>query len=151
MNKKKITAIIVIIFFVALSAVIGFMLIDRPAFTDIQKDEISSVSYHIYYYENNEPVYLPLPEENLDELLELMQNIRIRGLGTDESGKYVGEIPFMFVVQMKDGKQIEFAASNPHMKINGKYYSTEYEPADALAEFWREKAIEGRKEYGLDN
>lgn len=150
MNKKKLFVIVVaVVFVVAAATILGLVFIERPAFSGIEKEQISSVSYFIYYYENNEPVYFPFPEEDIDELLELMQNIKIKGFGTHDRGDYHGGAGFMFKIQMNNGNQIEFSAENPHMKINGKYYNTEYAPANALSQFWYEYVIAGRREYGL--
>lgn len=150
MNKKKLFIIIaVVVFAVAAATILGFVFIERPAFSDIKKDEIASVSYFICYYENNEPVYLPFPEENVDELLELMQDIKIKGFGTYDRGGYNGGTNFMFKIEMKNGKQVEFSAINPHMRINGKFYDTVYESTNALRVFWSKFVDTGRKEYGL--
>lgn len=151
MNKKKIIIIIVAVAVaIATVSVLCFMFISRSAFAGIQKEDIASVEYHIQYYENNEPVFLPLPEENLDELLDLMHNISIKGFADKNGDKYAGGSAFMFRALLKNGEQIEFSAQNPHMEINGKYYRSEYEQTDALYQFWRELVLVGRKEYGLD-
>lgn len=149
MNKKKLIIIAALVLAVSTAIILGFAFIERPAFSGIKKDEISSVSYFIYYFENEEPVYLSLPEENIDELLSLMQDIKIKGFGTNDRGDYTGGTYFMFKIQLNNGKQIEFSAESHHMQINGKYYDTEYEQANALYEFWRGFVDTGRKEYGL--
>lgn len=150
MKKKNVIAILtVIIFAVAAAIILGIIFIERPAFENVEKDKIVSVSYFINYYDNEKPVYLSLPEENIDELLSLMHDIKIKGFGTNDRGDYTGGTYFMFKIQLNNGKQIEFSAENPHMQINGKYYDTEYEQANALYEFWRGFVDTGRKEYGL--
>ena len=150
MNKKKLAIISVAVVLAAAAVIIlCFAFIERPAFQDIKKDEIASASYFIYYYENNEPVYLPLPEENVDELLGLMQDIKIKGFHRPDAKYYNGGVGFMFKIQFNNGRVLEFSAKNPHMKINGRYYRTEYAPANALTEFWQGFVETGRKEYGL--
>ncbi len=148
-NKKVIAIITVIIFVCAVATILGIIFIERPAFSNIKKDEIVSASYFINYYENEAPVYLSLPEENVDELFDLMQDIKIKGFGTNNRGDYIGGTFLMFKIQLNNGKQIEFSAVNPHMRINGKFYNTEYEQSNALYEFWRGFVDIGRKAYGL--
>lgn len=150
MNKKKLAIISVAVVLAAAAVIIlCFAFIERPAFRNIEKDEIASVSYFIYYYENNEPVYLPLPEENVDELLGLMQDIKIKGFNRPEAKYRNGGVGFMFKIQLNNGRVLEFSAENPYMKINGKYYLSEYAQTNALTEFWRGFVETGRKEYGL--
>ena len=150
MNKKKLILILTtLVLAVSAAIILMFAFIERPAFSGIEKDEISSVSYFIYYFEDDEPVYLPLPEENYDELLELMDAIKIKGFNDPEAENYTGGTGFMFIIYMKDGTKIEFSSTNPHMKINGRYYRTEYKPANDLYEFWRGFVNSGRKAYGV--
>ncbi len=151
MKKKNVIVILtVIIFAVAAATILGIIFIDRPAFASIEEEEIATVSYFINYYENEEPVYITLPEENVDELLSLMHDIKIKGFGTSDIDDMIGTTYYMFEIELNNGERIEFSAMNPHMQINGKYYDTEYEQADALYEFWRGFVAAGRKEYGLD-
>lgn len=152
MNKKKIILIsVVVIAFIITAALIGINTIEFSAFGDIEKQDVALVSYHIDYFENEEPVYLPLQEKELDEFYELIYNIRISGFGTNEHKNTNGGTHFMFRIQMNDGELIEFAAFNPGMIINGKYFDSEYEQTNALYEFWRRNAVAGRTEYGLKN
>ena len=152
MNKKKLAIIIAAVVLAAAAVIVlCFAFIERPAFRNIEKDEIASASYFIYYYENNEPVYLPLPEENVDELLGLMQDIKIKGFNRPDVKYYNGHVGFMFKIQFNNGRVLEFSAENPHMKINGKYYLSEYAQTNALTVFWRGFVETGRKEYGLKN
>ena len=54
MNKKKLIIITALILAASAAIILMFAFIERPAFSGIEKDEISSVSYFIYYFEDDD-------------------------------------------------------------------------------------------------
>lgn len=151
MNKKKIAIItMAVTLAAAVVIVLCFEFIERPAFSNIKKDEIVSVEYFpIYCYQDGKPVYLPFADEEIDELLEVMQNIKIKGFGTYNHVNSNGGVCYMFKIQMNNGEIIEFAERNPYIIINGKYYISEYSQTEALGRIWSEYTYIGREEYEL--
>lgn len=151
MKKRKIVLILICaVIAVAASVVIGVNTVKRSPFDDITPDNVKSVEYFIYYYDNKEAVWLDVPQERMDEFYTLIHDIKITGFGSDYHYNLNGGTNIMFEIVLNYGSVMEFASCNPGMVIDDKYYNSEYEKTNALYEFWAELVPLGRAEYGLD-
>ncbi len=149
MSKKRNFILVVVLAVAIVSVVLGVNLIERSPFDDITPENVKSVDYHIYYYENEEAVWLELPEDKIEEFYELVHNIKITGFGSDYHHNLNGGVNIMFKVQLNDDTVVTVADISSGMVIDDKYYRSDY--SGPLYEFWRKLAIAGREEYGLTN
>ncbi|MBQ8210385.1 MAG: hypothetical protein IJZ35_07390 [Clostridia bacterium] len=151
MKKRKVVLILICaVIAVSASVVMGVNTVKRSPFDKITPDNVKSVEYFIYYFDDGESVWLDVPQERLDEFYTLINNIKITGFGSDYHHNLNGGTNIMFEVVLNDGTVMEFASCNPGMVIADKYYNSEYEQTNALYEFWAELVPQGRAEYGLD-
>lgn len=147
--KRRIFLIIICVLIVCVSTVVGVNTVKRSPFDKITPDNVSAVEYYICYFDNGESVWSEVPDENIDEFCRLINDIEITGFGSDYHKTLNGGTNIMFRVTMKDGSIKEFAACNPGMIIDDKYYESVYEKTNALDRFWAELVPLGRAEYGL--
>ena len=151
MKKRKVALILIISVIVIVSAVvIGVNNVKRYPFDEITPDNVKSVEYFIYYFDDGQSVWLDLPQEKSEEFYTLIHDIKITGFGSKKHYNLNGGMNIMFKVHLNDGRVVEFASCNPAMIIDDFYYNSEYEKTNALYEFWADLVPVGRAEYGLD-
>lgn len=149
-KRKVVISIICSLIIIVSVIVIGVNAVKRSPFDEITPDNVKSVEYFIYYFDDGEAVWLDVPQERSDEFYTLIHDIKISGFGSDYHHNLNGGANIMFEVILNDGSAVEFASCNPGMVIDDKYYNSEYEKTNALYEFWSELVPRGRAEYGLD-
>lgn len=151
MKKRKIVLILICaLIAVSVSVVMAVNTVKRSHFDEITPENVKSVEYFIYYFDDGQSVWLNVPQEKLEEFYTLVHDIKITGFGSNYHHNLNGGTNIMFEVVLNDGTLMEFAACNPGMVIDDKYYNSEYEKTNALYEFWAELVPQGREEYGLD-
>lgn len=151
MKKRKIVLILICaVIVISVAVVVGVNTVKRSPFDDITPENVKSVEYFIYYFDDGEDVWLDIPQESLDEFYTLIHDIEITGFGSNYHHSLNGGTNIMFEVILNDGTVLEFASCNPGMIIDDKYYKSESEKTNALYEFWADLVPVGRAEYGLD-
>lgn len=134
-NRKTYAVLGILLLLFILLSMISYA--HRTFFRRLELDEIQSINIYSVYHYDGEPAVATLSEEETLQVYELLNQVELPGIGSDD---FLGYTPYrtkVFKIELTNGTSIDFAPSGSTYIINSeKCFPADYDLSASLSELY---------------